>query len=180
MNLDPENGHLLDDVIRHLAETVAWCTSRPRPWFAATTFRSADIAPEFGCRTRKAWVQSVADQRRQRLGDGIITFSKIYNYKGRLLAFFPDGSLDCGVAHDETEGFFTYGNVPPWDTWVAYLQEGPTTSYVLAWVPQPLAPMVNDGIRVIPEECVEWIDERRPHLLEALAARGLHVEKPGM
>lgn len=104
----------------------------------------------------------------------------ICSFQGRLLAFFPDDSLDCGVAHDETEGFFTEGNVPPWDTWVAYLQEGPTTSHILAWAPGPLARMVNDGIRVIPEQCVEWIDERRPHLIEALAARGLHIDKPRM
>ncbi|MGJ5034983.1 hypothetical protein ACQR13_12830 [Bradyrhizobium sp. HKCCYLRH3059] len=73
MNLDHENGHTLDEVIQHLAETIAWCASRPRPWWPSTTFRSADIAPEFGSRTRKAWVQSVAQQRRCRLGGGNIT-----------------------------------------------------------------------------------------------------------
>ncbi|GLH78264.1 hypothetical protein SSBR45G_31730 [Bradyrhizobium sp. SSBR45G] len=52
------------------------------------------------------------------------------------------------------------------------IRQAPTTSYVLAWVPRPLTPMVDEGIRAIPEECVEWIDERRPHLIEALAARG--------
>ncbi|WP_315796669.1 hypothetical protein [Bradyrhizobium sp. SZCCHNRI3043] len=176
MNLDPENGHTLDQVIPHLAETIAWCSSRPRPWWPATTFRSADIAPEFGSRTRKASVQSVAEQRRCRLGGGTITFPKIYSFHGRLLAFFPDGSLDCGVAASETDGFFTDGNVPPWDTWVAYLQEDHEASYILAWVPRPMVHMVDAGLRLIPEQCVEWVDERRPYLIEALAARGLRVD----
>jgi len=132
MDLDHENGHTLDEVVQRLAETIAWCSSRPRPWSPSTTFRSADIAPEFGRTSRKAWVQSVAHLRHLRLGGAKISLRKIYGHHGRLLAFFPDDSLDCGVASDETEGFFTDGNVPPWDTWVAYLQENVNTSYILA------------------------------------------------
>ncbi|WP_407156062.1 hypothetical protein [Bradyrhizobium sp. STM 3557] len=178
MDLDRENGHSLEELFQNLAETAAWCGSRPRPWSPFATFRSADVAPEFACTSRKAWVQSVADQRRRRTFVGSkISFQKIYSFQGRLLALFPDDSLACGVAEAETEGFLTSDNVPPWDTWVAYLYEDSRTQYLVSWVPGSLVRMVDSGIRVIPEECAGWVDERCPQLAEALAARGVEFAK---
>lgn len=111
------------------------------------------------------------------MGQGKIAFEKIYHFHGRLLAFFPDESLACGVANSETQGFFTDDNVPPWDTWMVYLQEGGQTNYLVSWVPRSLVEMVDGGVRDIPEECVGWVDERCPHLIKALVARGLEFSK---
>jgi hypothetical protein len=36
---------------------------------------------------------------------------------GRLLAYFPDNNLACGVAEVESQGFFDTNNIPPYDTW---------------------------------------------------------------
>jgi len=176
MNLDCEKGHSVAELVQNLAEAIAWCSSRPRPWSPFATFRSADIAPRFGSNSRKSWIQSVANQRRRALGAGTISLQrKFYGYEGRLLAYFPDENLACGVAEPETQGFFTVDNVPPWDTWVAYLHEDEQTNYLLAWVPGPLTRMVEGGVRVIPEQCVGWVDERCPQLVKSLAAQGVEL-----
>jgi len=41
-----------------------------------------------------------------------------------------------------------------------------------------MATMVDGGVRVIPEECVGWVDERCPQLIEALASLGIELVKP--
>jgi hypothetical protein len=178
MNLDCENGHSLGDLVQNMAEAIAWCSSRPRPWSPLATFRSIDIAPEFGSDSRKSWIESVVRQRRRALGGGNISLQKkFYGYEGRLLAYFPDENLACGVAEVETQGFFTVDNVPPCDTWVAYLHENDRTNYLVAWVPGPLTGIVGEGIRVIPEECVGWLDVRCRHLVTSLAAQGIEFGK---
>jgi hypothetical protein len=75
----------------------------------------------------------------------------------------------------ETQDFFTTDNVPPWDTWVAYIHEDQRTNYLVSWVPGPLVRMVDGGLRAIPEECVGWVDERCPQLVAALAARDIRL-----
>jgi hypothetical protein len=180
MNLDCEKGHSLAELVQNLAEAIAWCSSRPRPWSPFATFRSADIAPRFGSNSRKSWIQSVARQRRRALGAGSISLQrKFCSYEGRLLAYFPDENLACGVAEAETQGFFTVDNVPPWDTWVAYLHEDQQTNYLVSWVPGPLTRIVDGGVRVIPEECVGWVDERCPQLVKSLAAQGIELAEFG-
>jgi hypothetical protein len=101
-------------------------------------------------------------------------------FHGRLLAFFPDESLFPGrefglrCRKRRNAGVFTDDNVPPWDTWVAYLQQDRQANYLVSWVPGPLVRMVDSGVHVIPEECVGWVDERCPQLIEALVVRALY------
>jgi hypothetical protein len=179
MNLDHEKGHSLDQFVQNMAEAIAWCSSRPRPLSPLASFRSIDIAPEFGRDSRKSWVESVATQRRSALGGGISLKRKLYGYEGRLLAYVPDDNLACGVAESETQGFFTVDNVPPWDTWVAYLHEGERLSYLVSWVPGAMTRIADAGIQVNPEECIAWVDVRHPHLVKSLAARGIEFGQVG-
>jgi hypothetical protein len=177
MNLDYQKGHSLDELIESLADTIAWCSSRPQPWSPLVSFRSIDIAPEFGSNDRKSWVDSVARQRRRALGGGKHSLPKrIYWFEGRLLAYFPDENLACGVAEAETGGFLTVDNVPPWDTWLAYLHEDDRATCLVSWVPGKMTRIVDSGIKVNPENCFDWVHVRRPHLLESLAERGLEIE----
>ena len=177
MKVDHQRGHSLDEFIENLAETIAWCSSRPQPWSPLASFRSIDIAPKFGRKDRKSWVDSVAKQRRHALGRGKHSLpEQIYaRWDGRLLAYFPDENLACGVAEAETAGFLTTDNVPPWDTWVAYLHEDDRTNYLVSWVPGKMIRSVASGIDVNPEKCFDWLDLRCPHLMEPLAERGLKI-----
>jgi hypothetical protein len=102
---------------------------------------------------------------------------RIYaSWEGRLLSYFPDENLACGVAEAETSGFLTVDNVPPWDTWVAYLHEDDRTTYLVSWVPGKMMRIVDSGIHVNPEKCFDWLDLRCPHLMKPLAERGLKIE----
>lgn len=91
---------------------------------------------------------------------------------GRLLAYFPDLDLVDGAAEVESGGFFDVHNTPPWDTWVAYVEDiQPASSthrcYLVAWVPRALVQVAQAGIEVNPEECIRWLE----HTDTALAAR---------
>ena len=86
MNLDIEKGHSLDELILSFSETFAWCSSRPKPWNALRTFRSPEIAPEFGSNSEKDWVDSVIWQRRHILGGKIAPPQN--TFRGKLLVFF--------------------------------------------------------------------------------------------
>lgn len=185
MTFDRQKGHSLDEFVQNLAETIAWCSSRPQPWSPLVSFRTIDIAPKFGSHDRKSWVDSVAKLRRRLLGGGKHSLPEQWKYhggkhsllwyEGRLLAYFPDENLACGVAEAETEGFVTVDNVPPWDTWVAYLYEADHAAYLVSWVPRKLMPLVDSGIRANPEKCFDWADLRCPHLVESLAEGGLEI-----
>ena len=81
---------------------------------------------------------------------------------GRLIAYSPDFNLACGVSEVETKGYFDVNNTPPWDTWVALL-DAPNAEHwessLIAWVPPIFVPLVQAGIKVIPESCVLWLED---------------------
>src|SRR5688572_29950409 len=53
---------------------------------------------------------------------------------------------------------------PPWDTWVALVDDGPKAHpdfrvYLIAWVPAELIACATAGISVNEERCIAWLDE---------------------
>jgi hypothetical protein len=71
--------------------------------------------------------------------------------QGRILLYAPDDNLSDGAAVYPSKGFFDVNNVPPWDTWVAYVGR-----YLVSWVPPMLEELAAAGIEVNPEECIQW------------------------
>jgi len=65
---------------------------------------------------------------------------------------------------------FDVYNAPPHGTWVGYFEERSRDSsygtYLLAWVPLPLMPHADAGIRVNPEECIAWWQDAKVQLRE--------------
>ena len=175
MKFDIDNGHSIEELLQSYSETLAWCLSRPRPWNAARTFRSPEIAPEFGSTSEKSWVDSVIWQRRQILASKV-ELNKNTFFRGKLLVYFPDENLDHGLEEYETEGFVTTSNVPPWDTWIAYMY-GNKENYLVSWVPDEMVNLVKDGIAVSPEECFNWLGVRANELKEALEQKGIEFGK---
>jgi hypothetical protein len=101
---------------------------------------------------------------------------------GRLLLFAPDETLSDGAAEVLSTGFFDADNVPPWDTWVDYIEDAPTTeqhattaSYLVCWVPPFLIEAADAGIWANPEECIEWLADRDTPFARALQEVGLLV-----
>jgi hypothetical protein len=117
---------------------------------------------------------------------------------GRLLLFAPDETLSDGAADVSSGGFFDSDNVPPWDTWVAYIDDlaidpqfdhpwflgayhdyqkithqPMPLSYLVCWVPPCLLEVAEAGIDVNPEECIEWLADRDTDFTRALQGTGL-------
>jgi hypothetical protein len=73
--------------------------------------------------------------------------------QGKLLAYWPAENLADGAAEYSSIGFFDQNNAPPWDTWFHF-----SNGRLLAWVPNVLVPLVQEGIDVNPEECIQWAE----------------------
>jgi hypothetical protein len=83
---------------------------------------------------------------------------------GRLVVYFPDANLFDGSAELESKGLFDGDNLPAWDTWIAYVDEGASEprsyeSYLVSWVPPALLELADRAIAVNPERCIVWADE---------------------
>jgi hypothetical protein len=79
---------------------------------------------------------------------------------GRLVVYFPDDDLADGAAEVQSRGFFDTYNAPPWDTWVAMVEDGPADRprpYLVSWVPPELVALAQSGIDVNPERCIRWL-----------------------
>ena len=71
---------------------------------------------------------------------------------GRLLKYAPAQNLCDGAAQYSSKGFFDVDNVPPWDTWICFVEP-----YLISWVPPRLLDLANSGIDANPEQCILWV-----------------------
>lgn len=99
---------------------------------------------------------------------------------GRLLVCTaPDEGVDDWASHGESQGFFDVSDLPPWDTWVWYVNKhkrkhaGERVSFLLSWVPALFLPLVERGIRVNPVDCLEWATTYDSPFVRQLQERGL-------
>lgn len=65
--------------------------------------------------------------------------------------------------------------MPPWDTWIAYLQRD-QDCILVSWVPNEMVDLVNSGIEVCPEQCFNWLGFRAKELEIALKQKGLNFK----
>jgi hypothetical protein len=161
---------------RRLAETVAWCEPRARASDPAASLRSVSLRPRVLEIDRVRIVRSVVDARAEWLrirntqGDRMASRPA----GGRLLAYFPDEELSDGAAEAETNGFFDINNAPPWDTWVALFRDArrdrSTADCLVSWVPETFTSVVDRGIRVNPEECIQWLGQTGLRIEEQIRA----------
>src|SRR5690242_13263477 len=105
-----------------LAQTIFWCAPRADKRNPASSLRTVELRPRLLEESRVSAVDTVAYARELFGGVDIRkTTIPIRLGGGRLLIYFPSSDLACGAAEQGTAGFFDINNVPPWDTWVAYL-----------------------------------------------------------
>lgn len=145
---------------RSLEEARAWCAARPLPpEFVVLKPLLPDIAEALCARHP---LRSVGgpyhDPPTLDCVDRLVSLrrsllSGSHWDSGRLLHYFPERSAECGGALVFSAGFFSWNNVPPWDTWVA--MEG---NRLLTWVPEPYLAIVEMGLEANPERCLEWAD----------------------
>jgi len=169
----------LEQVKTRLAQTIFWCAPRADLSNPAASLRTPQLRPRLLEESRFSAVETVANARELFGGVEIRKATIPSNLVGgRLLIYFPNYDLACGAAEQETGGFFDVNNVPPWDTWVAYLRDARSvesydTEYLIAWIPREFVALADDGIAVNPEECIQWLKDTPVELVNVLRAEKL-------
>ncbi len=152
---EPDISTSFEPLHERLAETVSWCSRRLTNSLPGQALRSSPLAPP----PSHPWadtVRIVAESRLQQLGRSWRRALKPLG-DGRLLVYFPKPSHSKGRAQAATDGFFDARDTPPWDTWVAFLEE-PERSYLVTWVPPTAIAAVTEAL-TRPMGSIAWLEE---------------------
>jgi hypothetical protein len=112
---------------------------------------------------RTAIVDALCDRRSQLLKAARIRLSTGKKNLGeaRFIIYQPEANLCDGAARTNSEGYYDNDNMPPWDTWIMYLQADTTLpGRLICWVPLEHIELVERGIEVNPERCIYWATEK--------------------
>ena len=168
---EPDLSGSVDAFWDRLHETLEWCKVRIDVADPQRCLRSDETRPRVLERDYFAAVFMAAAPRRHVASSAPRPHSV---GRGRLLVYFPDDELADGAAEVQSNGFFDVNNPPPWDTWVAMVEDAGRVEhnpYLVSWVPPEFIPRVQRGIDVNPEECIRWLD-MSDVALRALIASG--------
>lgn len=174
----------IDEVLRNLADVIAWCEPRANSQEPASCLRTEgfhlklrDLPVE---RKVVGWeyksldliVPALIGRRRRALADGIPTPSPGL-HGGRLLVCERRRADSSGASAVASQQYLDYDDAPPWDTWVCHFRGEGT---ILSWVPPCFFAHVEKGIDVNPMDCIWWLDSRKTELsgvlLEVLEETG--------
>jgi hypothetical protein len=165
----------MGEFLSRLAETVQWCSARVNPDDPSGCLRSEGLRPAENIQDWSATVEGVCIRRKC-----LLTLRPVQRpdlTSGRLLLFDPGQNLSDAATMAESNGFFNADNEPPWDTWIAYVQEQPQRrdrwthldSYLVCWIPPAFLDLVDRAIAVNPEECLLWADTANTPFLVGLS-----------
>jgi hypothetical protein len=95
----------------------------------------------------------------------------------RLLLHGPDDTDSSGGSWATSSGLFDEKDAPPWDCWIAFIQqevERPPEwdSCVVSWIPPSLFAIAEDGIWAAPMNCIKWADDTDLPITRLLRAEG--------
>jgi len=163
---------VVDRFNRRLVNTVRWCRPRVVSSDPMMCLRSPEFRGllEVDRDSMEVWfpdrfkVESLIDARNRKQGRAAYddTASFAHGHQGRLLAHVIGCSDDDGLSKAETSGFLDQGDVPPWDTWVDYVEcEQSDHDILVSWVPPEFISLVESGIRVECFEMLSWCDSPR-------------------
>ena len=172
------DSQILAEFKVRLAQTIYWCERHVDLSSPASSLRTMELRPRLLEQNRVSAVEFVVNTR-ELYGAPEITKATIPDglAGGQLLVYFPDDDLACGAAEFETDGFFDVNNVPPWDTWVTYIENAYNgeydTEYLVAWIPREFVELADRGIKVNPEQCIQWLSDTSLELAVVLRNSGL-------
>jgi hypothetical protein len=160
--------------LARLAQTVAWCESRPDTGAPPADFRTSHARPPTLPETRAEAVRVLGHCR----GNVPASVSALAQLQGgRLLAYFPDAETADGAGEDETAGFFDVHDAPPWDTWVALFDDGDPKSaysvYLVAFIPARVIHLGDAAIRVNAMDSLAWLGSTTVVVARSLREIGL-------
>lgn len=86
-------------------------------------------------------------------------------YASELMVFFPTESFVDGTANVITSGYFSYDNLPPCSTWIAYLGENdvslPKLAHLICWIPPSITDTVLNGIEMSPDKSLSLLRDSK-------------------
>jgi hypothetical protein len=160
---EPDLGDSFERFWERLRETIAWCQHNldvraPKQSLRTDAYRPRTLEADYF-----AAVGTVANARLIGCPREVLAAVPARSLEGgRLLVHEPDMDLACGAAEASSRGFFDIHNVPPWDTWVAMVQDSEgeeRVPYLVSWVPPQFLDLAQRGIEVNPESCINWLDD---------------------
>ena len=160
-----------------LAQTIYWCERHGDVSSPASSLRTIELCPHLLEVDRVYTVESVANRRTYHGGPEVMNATIPDGLAGgRLLVYFPNDNLFDGAAELETDRFFDIDNVPPWDTWVTYIQDAQhaeyDSEYLVAWIPREFVELADVGVKVNPEQCIQWLADTSLELTNVLRESG--------
>lgn len=179
-----------------LGQTIAWCAGRdlvPDPSSPSNSLRTEELKPQFfvlaeSVAERQALVDDLVEKRVKLLRrQGSLRVLPARDLAGgRLLLYDPERNPWDSASFVASFGFFDWDNLPPWDTWVAYVHDEdresqaqragvdppPFTSFLVSWVPPELIERADAGVRANPPDCALWASDLDIPLARRLEAVG--------
>jgi hypothetical protein len=170
-----------------LLEAVLWASGRADAVSPVQSLRSAALAPYAFSRSRFETVYGVvlsrhlkleAEGRVRRMGgptDDVVEAASLgigdlglLLHAGRLLVWERDTTIDDGAGEAETKGYLDESDMPPWDTWLAYVDPGPHAGYLVSWVPAPFIEPVAQAVHVNAYGALYWLRDSQLLLADIL------------
>lgn len=190
--------------------TVLWCQLHTDVRDPKNSLRTPELRPGNWLGEDYLWgegapvtVEALAKKRSELLRRKGSVEVREEQVSGRLLLANPTESDICGLSGPQSQGYIDEVDIPPWDTWVHFSHEEPTTpdpeavrktrkiyraqwkrswdppravSYLLCWVPTPFIPHVNEGIAVNPVDCLFWASEYKERHYNTALLRQLDAQ----
>jgi hypothetical protein len=168
MTVDPE------ELLRRIAEVEALAANgipglrSPELWPAELLGQRTDASPPGDLLDRligdaaltRAAVEQIAGRRRAALRARGAELRPAQP-GGRILCTDMSSDL-CDAARPASGGFFDVDDLPPWGTWLAYVNTGTSGGIVACWVPWALVAAADRGASVIPVMSAWWDDDPVP------------------
>lgn len=95
---------------------------------------------------------------------------------GRLLVWDRDATVDDGIGMNLTGEYLDMSDMPPWDTWVAYLtevQDPATHNLLVSWVPADFVEPVGRAIEMSVCGTLYWLGDKDFLITRVLRDGGL-------
>ena len=155
---------------RQLAETIAWCEPRVDAYDPKWCLRSDALKPNYDYYSSDEptiWndikiIQSIVDRRQRALAAHETTITSPADlHGGRLLMCYFDKTNHNQCSADESRWFYDGNDNPPWDTWVA-----PVNDALVSWVPPQLLDLATEGMAVECCQMLMWLEQPLSYILD--------------
>ena len=159
-----------------ILETAAWAAAHADQTDPSRCLRSAPLAPYLFNDSRHETVYDVVARRHHRLeaegrvqriagkADALVDAATLglgdlvpRVAEGQLLIWERDTTVDDGAGEAETRGYLHESDMPPWDTWVAYVDGSGHAGCLISWVPPTFLPAVDRAIQINAYGALYWL-----------------------